>query len=342
MNGTVTGGGAKLIYLVTHISADETSTSTVTERNGAPYNDEVTVSLKKGDKLRITLYRENIGAANFNIRYRININIIGEVVPFGGKLYFSGNLGFETWFDFFKAIIQTFGFLVNVDSDKKTVECRLMWNLYTNRHNALNWSDKLHVGESADVSIHNDKYGQNNFIRFEKNSKTEFEDVGNFKIEDETLSKWKDFAKIPFESGVNNVIWFDDAYRDIAIIELLEKITDGVYELKEIKKPHLLYWGGGDYVHSNPYYDEIGITGYAIVKHQNVQEYVDMFYGDLSNKMLKEYKIIECEFNLTARDIENFNPMIPVWIEKFGGYFYVNKIKNFVSGKLTKCELVRL
>ncbi len=100
-------------------------------------------------------------------------------------------------------------------------------------------------------------------------------------------------------------------------------------------------WGSNDFIGPGNK-DEINISGYAVVNHQSAQKYVDEYYKYLSDNMLKEYKIIECWVYLTPRDIENFNPMVPVWIDAFGGYFYVNKIKNFVSGKLTKCELVRL
>jgi hypothetical protein len=45
---------------------------------------------------------------------------------------------------------------------------------------------------------------------------------------------------------------------------------------------------------------------------------------------------------LTAQDFIGFNPFIPVYIRKHQAYFYVNKIMNFVDGKVTKVELLKL
>jgi uncharacterized protein YqkB len=51
---------------------------------------------------------------------------------------------------------------------------------------------------------------------------------------------------------------------------------------------------------------------------------------------------LEEEILLSAQDVEEFNQFIPIYIEKYGQYFFVNKIKNFVAGKTTKVELIRI
>ncbi|MDR1226704.1 MAG: hypothetical protein LBK47_07390 [Prevotellaceae bacterium] len=58
--------------------------------------------------------------------------------------------------------------------------------------------------------------------------------------------------------------------------------------------------------------------------------------------MLNKAKFIEETLLLTAEDVEGFNPFIPVYIDKYGCYFYVNKIKNFMDGQPAKIELIRL
>jgi len=76
--------------------------------------------------------------------------------------------------------------------------------------------------------------------------------------------------------------------------------------------------------------------------HYKAQTVVDLNYYTLSNSMLNKAKWMEAQFWLTDEDIEGFDHFTPVYIAKYGAYFYVNKIKNFVSGELTKCELVKL
>jgi len=66
--------------------------------------------------------------------------------------------------------------------------------------------------------------------------------------------------------------------------------------------------------------------------------------------MLVNAKLADAEFLLTEQDIEDYKAIkdevpgvfIPVYLKSAGAYFYINKIKNFVSGRPTKCELVRL
>jgi hypothetical protein len=87
---------------------------------------------------------------------------------------------------------------------------------------------------------------------------------------------------------------------------------------------------------SGPTYD------YPISNHVTAGRIFDMGYAILQDRMLKHARLIEDKFYLTPEDVEKFDPSIPVFIEKYGSYFYVNKIKNFELGKLTSCELIKL
>ena len=85
-------------------------------------SEKVEMDVNKGEIIRITLRRTMSGFLDGTVTCNVDISIIaGNVVPEGGKLYFSNNLGFETWFDCFKAIVKLFGLFVLVDGDKKTV-----------------------------------------------------------------------------------------------------------------------------------------------------------------------------------------------------------------------------
>jgi len=52
--------------------------------------------------------------------------------------------------------------------------------------------------------------------------------------------------------------------------------------------------------------------------------------------------IEQVEFNLNPIDINKFNPKIPIYLDYYGAYFYVNKINNYETGKLTKCDIIRI
>ena len=72
--------------------------------------------------------------------------------------------------------------------------------------------------------------------------------------------------------------------------------------------------------------------------------FYDYLFGIYSDEYIfKDYLKITAYFNLNEEDIANFKQRIPVFIRKFGAFFfYVNKIKNYIAGKTTQVELIRL
>ena len=87
--------------------------------------------------------------------------------------------------------------------------------------------------------------------------------------------------------------------------------------------------------------------------HQPITNHLANYYQKWSSQMLFNARMIEVYFNLNDRDIEEFNhdfrdveknfgQLIPIYLKQFGAYFYLNKISNYISGKLTKCELIKL
>jgi hypothetical protein len=68
---------------------------------------------------------------------------------------------------------------------------------------------------------------------------------------------------------------------------------------------------------------------------------IENFYGTLT-RVLADFKMISCKLMLTALDIAQLNHFIPVYVQKFGNYFYLNKVSNFIQGLSTKCDLIRL
>ena len=78
-----------------------------------------------------------------------------------------------------------------------------------------------------------------------------------------------------------------------------------------------------------------------VATHVKAQSFIDTFYPGLIS-MLTSAKYAEVEFWLTDKDIEEFNQEIPIYIQKYGHYFYVNKIVNYLSTVLTKCQIIKL
>lgn len=170
---------------------------------------------------------------------------------------------------------------------------------------------------------------------------------GFIDINNENLEKYKELLTFPFEanenirtSGVPGLYYY-------AKIKWLEQ---GEFKPDSPSK-FLMFTGSDNVTITND--DGVVLGGctlpivssvnYANGESVEAQALVNKYYAEFMSSVLSDVRVIEdAVSNLTPQDIEEYNPFIPVYIDKFGAYFYVNKIKNFVSGRLTKCDLVKI
>lgn len=300
------------------------------------HNIDLTSTVEKDQIIRISINRFALDggplpSSSYNISVRCELNSESDV-PLNGVIYPAPNIGFDTQFDFFKMFVQLFGLTVNIDNETKTVKAYTMKKLYDNKAIAKDWSAKLNDVEN-DTSFVINGYAQNNYISFVENTSDKVADRGNFIVANETLDKAKDLFSLKFEAGfdrkVNSWVVANIPLNEIAEDNLTATFTGG--------KPHIVELSANTIeftVYGSMYY-------YHIATHAKAQTFVDSFYSDLQT-ILNDAKWKDEEFYLTDQDIEDFENFVPVYVQKYGAYFYVNKIKNFVSGVLTKCELVRL
>lgn len=71
------------------------------------------------------------------------------------------------------------------------------------------------------------------------------------------------------------------------------------------------------------------------------QDIITDYYQPIKS-ILNKSKLFEVELNLTTKDVNDFDFRKLVYIDKFGGYFLVNKISDYVQNKLTTCELIKV
>jgi hypothetical protein len=301
-------------------------------------------------ELEVVSTAEIVAGAGFRVEIRSGLASPSNA---GAKLVISERMGFGTQLDFMKVFAQAFGLTFIVDEEKKHVYAFTMDLLYENieKDNVLDWSGKLDErGQTFDYTL--DGYGQRNVVSFEDNGKDKLTDSGEFGLDNETLPKEKELVKIGVEAGEDIELSHQGRVTMSAEVPLVNPKTEkkkvaGVdeetgeeieTEVTEVRfepasfntiKPHLLKSAGAKE------------AGYDVMVHVKAQELVDDCYVGLQ-RMLSGARKIEVDFELTPEDIEMYDPRIPIWIEKYGGYFYLNKIRNFELGKVTGCELVKL
>jgi len=315
---------------------NETSVETIKTITDTGLTSEVIdINVNQGDSIKMTVTFV-FPSSGSSLRVSFNTSdYISNTVPVGGKLYFAPNIGFDTQLDFFKMFVQLFGLTISVDYETKTVKAFTMQKLYYNKPIAKDWSKKLNDIKTNELNFQTltASYGQSNFVRFDDNTDDNVKDSGSFLIQNNTLQITKDLFGIKLEAGLDVSI----GSLSIANIPIEEKDTEGVITFKG-GKSHII-----DIIEihfTDPRFPEILIRE-LLAKHAKVQSFIDSFYPGLIT-MLSDAKYKTDQFYLTDQDIEDFDPFIPVYISKYGAYFYVNKINNYISKTLTKVELVKL
>lgn len=332
--------------ITTLVISNLTTGETLYNNVGISHFVDITDSVDKDNIIRITLNRFAINPGPLpQSFYTINVNLSltsESKVPINGNVYISPNLGFDTQLDLFKMFVQLYGLTVHVDNQTKVVYAYTMQKVYDLKSQAKDWSQKLHDTKENENSFTIDGYAQNNVIKFDDNTTENVVDKAVFVIDNNTLEKQKELFAIKLEAGRNSAKTFGLIPKQIAHIPLEEIDSDGIITFSG-GKPHIVDI-------STVRVSSAPITNAKIASHISINYFVNNFYDNLINKMLVNAKRTDSIFNLSEQDIEDYTKIkdgvpgafVPVYIQKYGAYFYINKIKNFVSGKLTKCELVKL
>jgi hypothetical protein len=64
-------------------------------------------------------------------------------------------------------------------------------------------------------------------------------------------------------------------------------------------------------------------------------------YAGLS-RMLNKTNLRRCKFNLPVYEVAGLKHYIPIYLRQYKAYFYVNKINNYIPGKLCIIDLIKL
>ena len=64
-------------------------------------------------------------------------------------------------------------------------------------------------------------------------------------------------------------------------------------------------------------------------------------YSEFQNALTDAVKLTAL-FDLSAVDVVDFDHFIPVYIDRFDGFFYVNRIIDFIDGRPSKVELIKI
>lgn len=329
---------AKLIFLSNGVYTDIMDIVTYHETDFA-VDETYDVVLKEGDILIVqtVLFPWNAFGVVPVIDFNINASflmIAADYVPYGGKVWPAGNLGYEYQADYVKTFLQKFGLTLFVDHANSIVYTYTMKEVYDNIPSAVDWSDKLHSSNKKQQSFILKGYAQTNKILLKDNSDDNVKSSGSFVVANDNLEITKDLFTLDLEA-VKDYETADTIHANIPVFKY-DDVLD-TYAFSPGKPSQVILSEATIEVYAGAL-----PVNYHIAVSRTAQDFINAFYNDLTTKMLVSAKIVEEVFWLEPKDVENFNHFIPVYLKQYGKYFYVNKVIDFVENQLTTVELIKL
>lgn len=218
----------------------------------------------------------------------------------------------------------------------KTIE-----EIISDRANALDWSDKL---VEIDSISFDSGYSQHNKFKF-KDSEFVLDETlgsGEILITNETLPLSKDIFISPFENTTTEIT---DGY-NVATVPVYNQDSTDIEVFAETPKLKLLTLKDRTneaavtfYVTPRTDYKLAYFIDQDQPKDTGWQYFINEFYNSFSASLQKS-KMITKKFNLRPVDIYNYNPHKIIWDGK--GYYLVIKIINYMDGKVTSVDLMKL
>lgn len=288
----------------------------------------------------------------------------------GSKFDFAQATGFKNYKEMVQTFMQLFCVLVDVipvasvgyDGIIGTVRMYSFQELYRRRDvgRYVDWSGKLVLDNERNMGFKIANYAQTNIIQLTDNTDDGTHDAGSFSVNNRTLESEKTLFTIAAEAGRDltyivgtadpNVTYEE---RTVAVVPTLDPMIENDDEGETTMTPtykgcrvHLVRideatiyelqiktgWHASGVLPRQPFPQALTVP---------MQELVDRYYTPVK-RLMGHARTINAYFNLSALDIEQLDLLTPVWIERYGSFFYISKINNFIAGQPTKVELVKM
>lgn len=284
-------------------------------------------------------------------------------------IYYTNSLqGFDTFVElqqylpdisvatFFKNYFQMYGIIPVINYDTNTIHLVKFDSIKENISGALDWSNKIDLTEYSSISFLSDNYAQNNVFEYTKDgdeTKPTGTDgvikINNSNLEDEKVIVSLDFSPTITETkligidvdkiaviGGNYYTYYEDKNSRILLLDYRSNTTFANTSL-------LTYTDG---------IDSATISYFPLTRFISLdREYnlgfennlLNLYYTSIAG-IINSAKTLSLQLRLNSVDINQLDFTIPIYLQQYESYFYINKIEGYSPNSNTSCsvELVKL
>lgn len=282
------------------------------------------------------------GLVSGEIRYEL---VVGDEVKGGMPFDLIGNLPFDTPSDAFRFIIAHYGLIPVYDKFSKNLTLNPQIEVINNITNAHDWSDKLDTFDVEEATYYLEGLGQS--TRFSFANSDEQGGRGIITVQATNLPEVVDFFESDAERS-REVVYANNLTVEYDVVEVvvdaatalgfdIERTGSMGVRIGKIATAAqaIKVWNGAT---------AVSVPNLKIVVQGRLNDFqlmIDNYY-QLIESAYSQPKILTANFTLSAAEVEAFDFTRPVYIEKFGRYFYVNSIDNFISGQPVSVTLIAI
>jgi len=227
----------------------------------------------------------------------------------------------------------------------KTIE-----EILLDRSGSLDWSDKLVNKENYTISFATEYAQQNNFLYTKAEEVSDaLAGAGSIDIANTNLQLSKDIFVSVFQNSISEFISYASDDVMTVTIPVYDSTSTAIDEF--VNKPGLKLITIRDYGDGTNFgivtFDVTNRIDYFIAyflddsraKDTGFQYFIDSYYNNFGLSLQKN-KLVSKRFLLTDSDISSYDPHKMIW--DGNSYYIVNKITNYVSGRISNVELFKV
>ena len=309
------------------------------------YLDQVienSIDLSTGNKIRVVWHSEPATDRVYGLLFPnaiIDIKYEPVEVLYEQEVQLAATLPDITQKNFFKDFLQQFGLIVIPDNYNKSLLLINMEDVYNNKPNAYDISDKL-FNSVDNNSFSLDNYGIRNLAKY-KDDDNVVDGLGDgvFYLDNQTLEDEATVIDSIF-SATENINKMGGI--QVAVIKKIEDVEVSS-EFKIKTQPRILLNSllNTDFT----FFDATGTqTAFTISVPKfdglSYERLIDENYGEIIRMLYRPYLVTK-EILLSETDIANIDWSIPVYDKKTASYYYKNQI-TYQQGSLSTISLIRM
>jgi hypothetical protein len=238
------------------------------------------------------------------------------------------------------------------------------WNyldLYDNISIARDWSDYLSEADNETEFEFGD-YAQNNYLRYKDSEDVQKDQgKGTMLIEDETLPVEKDAIELSVSTCDEVLVLTDEPTSRLAMNKYDNKENEYVSNKQLDARIVYISRSGTSPASDKTFRISDAIDGAGVpsgnfysTTDPQIASSLEVSFSQLIgatgyyfgypglSRLLTKTNLRKAKFNLPVYEVAGLKHYIPVYLRQYKAYFYVNKINNYVAGKLCTVELVKL